>query len=121
MNKAQKRRHEQDMHALRITRAATLAHIQMELKRWNNTKVREMYQVLDGVQRALVEGYETGRIVSTTVELYDSNALPEFLEQIDGDPFDGLGDFTPRLSPEHQKRVEEELRRQQESDEPYPF
>jgi len=121
MNKAQKKRRDQDLHALRIHRAALLAFIASENQRWNNKMVRETLEVVDNVNRAMVEAFDQNKICSVLVEFYDLKMLPGFQEALGEELFNGAGDFMPRMTEEERQRIEEELRRQRGDDEPYPF
>jgi len=121
MNKAQQRRYNQDLHALRIHRAALLAFIASENQRWNNKMVRETLEVVDNVNKAMLEAFEKGKICSVLVEFYDLKMLPGFQEALGEELFNGAGDFVPRSTTEERRRIEEELRRQRDGEEPYPF
>lgn len=121
MNKRQRKEFEANRHEMYMFKAAWLAFVGREMARIKSPNVKNFVEGLDGAVHAAVEAIVSGEVVSLEVTVWRQTDMFEALENAAMDDA-ALEDFFSKLADlDEQRRIDEELRRQQDGTDPYPF
>lgn len=121
MNRKARKQFENSRHEMYMFKAAWLAFLGRELARVKQPNVVDFIQGVDGAIRSAVDAVAAGEVVSIRVEIWKQTDMFEQMELAGKELSDLLKRAYDSADMDEMQRIEEELRRQESDDKPYPF